>query len=70
MDKIGRRAVEAIENRAKRNGVKTSKERRKLGLSVQVFSRWKTQYMPSAYFLRQMALEGYDVHYILTGEKK
>ena len=70
MDKINRRAVDAIEERAQRNGVRVSKEYRKLDMSPNVWHSWKyLKYAPSAYFLRQMALAGYDVLYILTGVK-
>jgi hypothetical protein len=33
--------------------------------------QWNTgKHTPSAPILRRMALDGYDVHYILTGERK
>ena len=70
MDKIGLRAVEAIEEMAQKNGVRASKEYRKLDISANVWHSWKfLNFQPSAYFLRQMALAGYDVIYILTGVK-
>ena len=68
MDKIGLRAVEAIEERAKKNGTRASKERQKLDVAASVYHAWKRRrFSPSAYYLRNMALAGYDVTYILTG---
>lgn len=70
MDKIGRRAVAAIEEMAKKNGTKASKEYQKLDVTATVWHSWKWRnFSPSAYYLRQMALAGYDVTYILTGVK-
>lgn len=70
MDKIGLRAVAAIEEMAKKNGTKASKEYQKLDVTPTVFHNWKYgNFAPSAYYLRNMALAGYDVTYILTGVK-
>lgn len=70
MDKVNKRAVAAIEERAKQNGVRASKEYKKLDISYNVWHSWKHKgFQPSSYFLRQMALAGYDVMYILTGVK-
>ena len=70
MDKIGFRAVQAIEEKAKKNGTRASKEYRKLDVSSNTWHSWKRlNFAPSAYFLRKMALAGYDVLYILTGIK-
>jgi transcriptional regulator with XRE-family HTH domain len=68
---IGKRAVAAIEARAKRDRKTVSQECIRLGMSINVYSNWKRGgVVPSGYFLQQMAMGGYDVHYILTGVKK
>lgn len=70
MNKIGLRAVAAIEARAKENGTKVSTECHKIDASREVYHNWKRKGRhPSAYFLRNMVLAGYDVNYILTGVK-
>lgn len=70
MDKIGIRAVEAIEETAKKNGISAAKEYRKMDIPPSVFHSWKWRnFSPSAYYLRSMAQAGYDVRYILTGVK-
>ena len=70
MGKIGYRAVEAIEERARENGTRVSTERHNVDVSREVFRCWKAKGVdPSAYFLKNMALAGYDVIYILTGVK-
>lgn len=68
---VGERAVKAIRQRAKENGVPVCYEQEKLDLPRKTFRTWAKENMnPSAYFLAQMALQGYDIHYILTGEDK
>ena len=70
MDKIGLRTVEAIEEMARKNGTRASEEYQKLAVTPTVYHFWKYgKYSPSAYYLRTMALAGYDVLYILTGVK-
>ena len=71
MYEVGKRATAAIEAKAKREGRRTEREYERLGISKQVFSNWKKgKVIPSGYFLRQMAMGGYDVNYILTGVEK
>lgn len=71
IDGIGERTVQAIKDRAKKNGTKKSVEAEKLGISRRVMCGWKNSHTdPSAYFLQQMALAGYDVFWILTGKEK
>ena len=71
MYKIGVRAYIEIRNRAKEKGIKTQKELESMGIGSTAFYAWKKEgTAPSGYFLRQMALNGYDVIYILTGEKQ
>lgn len=69
METIGNRAYKEIEKRARKNGIKPSSEAAKLGIHSGILSIWKRNGNPSAYFLQQMALAGYDVIYILTGER-
>lgn len=67
---IGNRAYKEIKKRARQNGIAPYKEAEKLGISSShVLSGWKKNFNPSAYYLQQMYYAGYDVIYILTGEK-
>lgn len=68
METIGKRAATAIRERAKQNGAKLEQESLKVDVSRKVMNDWETKNRnPSAYFLQQMALAGYDVVWILTG---
>ena len=70
MDKIGKRAAEAILNRV-RNHHSMEKELDRLQLTRQGFHQYETgKHIPSGKVLQRMALAGYDVHWILTGERK
>lgn len=70
MENIGKRAAKAIRERAKRNGIKLEEESMKLYVSRKVMNDWEIHNRnPSAYFLQQMALAGYDVYWILTGQE-
>lgn len=70
MDKhvtIGQRAALAIWKRVRFGRVKPELDRMQIPQGT--FSRWKTgKGDPQAYCLQQMALSGYDVHWILTGQ--
>ena len=68
MESIGQRAAKEIMRRVKYGNVNFEMERMKIPLNN--FYGWANgSRNPSANFLRQMALAGYDVYYILTGEK-
>lgn len=68
MENIGKRAAQAIRERAKKNGTKLEEESMKLYVSRKVMNDWERRNRnPSAYFLQQMALSGYDVYWVLTG---
>jgi transcriptional regulator with XRE-family HTH domain len=70
-DTIGQRAVHAIRERIKKNRTTQEHECKKMGISYRVFYGWEKQGTnPSAYYLQQMALAGYDVIWILTGGKE
>ena len=69
METIGNRAYKAIKQRARENGISPSNEALKLGVSPKSLSDWKQNTNPTAYYLQQMCLAGYDVVYILTGER-
>ena len=69
MKNIGRRCAEAILERVGQGEIK--KELYNLELTRQSLHQWeKGKYTPNAKVLRRMALAGYDVMYILTGERK
>lgn len=70
MENIGKRAAKAIRERQKQNGTKLNEELIKVDLSRKVMNDWELRGRnPSAYFLQQMALAGYDVMWILTGQE-
>lgn len=63
---IGNRAAELMDRR----GVSPKKECIALGLSKNMYYSWRDGICaPSAKALRAMALRGYDVMYILTGNR-
>lgn len=69
METIGERAAQAIKRRVRYGRIKPECDR--INIPVGVVYDWANGVTnPSAYYLQQMALAGYDVHYILTGVKK
>lgn len=70
MDKIGKRAAEAILKKIG-SGSDYHKELDRLNLTRQSLHQWETgKHTPSAKVLRRMALAGYDLVWILTGGKQ
>lgn len=72
-DTIAMRAIQQISRRAKAQNSPVPALLRRIGVSRELFWRWKQNKNDiSACYLQQMALDGYDVVYILTGrmEKK
>ena len=66
---IGERAARAIKSRARPGTVQTELER--LNIPQDRFYKWKSGISdPSAYYLQQMVLAGYDIIFILTGKEK
>lgn len=66
---IGQRAALAIKRRVRFGKVKPELDR--LTIPTGSYERWKLgKGDPQSYWLQQMALAGYDVHWILTGETK
>lgn len=64
---IGQRAALAIKRRVRFGNVKPELDR--LTIPHSSYERWKLgKGDPQGYWLQQMALAGYDVHWILTGE--
>lgn len=65
---IGERAVQAIREMAAKRNVTPAAECSRLGTNRKALNDWKQRGLnPSAYYLQQMALAGYDVNWILTG---
>lgn len=65
---IAERAVYAVKKHAKEKGITLADEARALDIGYRVIYGWASVgHSPSAYFLQQMALAGYDVIWILTG---
>ena len=70
MDTIGTRAYRELCKLAYANGIAPYKQAQSLGVSGTRIIDWKKgTHNPSAGVLRKMALEGYDVMYILLGER-
>ena len=68
MTSIGERAAKAIRNRVAQNDTTLTKELVKITASRKVFLGWERKgWNPNAYFLQQMALQGYDIMWILIG---
>ena len=70
METIGNRAYKEIKKRARENGISPTREAKKLGIASRSLSEWQNNGNPCAYYLQQMYYAGYDVIYILTGERK
>lgn len=69
-DAIGERAAKAIRDRAKKNKTTFEAELKKLNFFKSSIKAWEEKgYAPSAHYLQKMYFAGYDVIYILTGEK-
>ena len=69
MDKIGKRCVEEIMYRVERKG-DLAKVLDKIDVHRQSLYQWGDgRYTPGGKVLRKMALEEYDIYYILTGER-
>ena len=65
---IGQRVAQAIRERTNR---KVKPELVRMDVCLCNFYDWeKGKTNPSAYVLQQMALSGYDIYWILTGERK
>lgn len=70
LDTIGKRAVWAIEERCVQTRTRKGKEFANLSVESSKVSNWRCgRNDPDAFALQQMALAGYDIHWILTGVK-
>ena len=64
---VGQRAVLAIQRRVRHGRVKPELDR--LTIPQSSYHRWKSgEQSPQWFWLQQLALAGYDVHWILTGQ--
>ena len=71
MDTIGTRAYKEICKRAFAKSIAPYKQAEELDISSTMLTTWRRgKWNPSASILKKMALAGYDVIYILTGERK
>lgn len=65
---IGERAAKAIRDRVAQNDTTLTKELDEITASRRVLNGWEEKGRnPNAYFLQQMALNGYDIMWILVG---
>lgn len=68
---IGERAALAIQYRSERIGTSPAKLMEEMGSNRKTLRDWRSQNInPSAYWLQQLALDGYDVIWILTGQRQ
>ncbi len=67
---IGQRAAQAIKERAEEKGIDIKQECEELKTSEYTVRDWRYGKTPCGYLLAEMCKHGYDVIYILTGEKK
>ena len=71
MDTIGTRAYKEISKRAFKKGIAPYKQAEEIKVSSTMLTTWhRGKLNPSGRVLQKMALAGYDVMYILTGERK
>ena len=64
---VGQRAALAIQRRVRHGRVKPELDR--LTIPQGSYERWKLgKSDPQSFWLQQLALAGYDVHWILTGQ--
>lgn len=67
---IGQIAARMIRETAEADGITVSHELQLLDMNQKTLGDWENRGgNPSAYWLQQMALSGYDVFWILTGER-
>ncbi len=67
---IGQRAAEAIKGRSERTGMSLAQTCAQCGCNYVNLQYWRSgEGDPGAYFLAGMYKAGYDIGYILTGEK-
>lgn len=70
LDTIGERAAWAIECRRIQNHMKMYEVCNELNVTHRTVSNWRlSKTEPRGYHIQQMALNGYDVMWILTGVK-
>ena len=68
LDTIGQRAAWAIDERCLKNRGSKAQEYGKVDVTYLTMSNWrKGKTDPRGYHLQQMALQGYDIFWILTG---
>lgn len=68
---VGERAALLIYERSEMTGMSECKIIEKMGGHRKTLHDWRDKNInPSAYWLQQLALFGFDVHWILTGEKR
>lgn len=68
---IGNRAAQAIHERSLDTGISPAKLMEKMGANRKTLGDWERKNMnPQAHYLQQMALDGYDIYWILTGGRQ
>lgn len=68
---IGQRAARAIRERAAATGKSAASIIEAMGANRKTLGDWERRGgNPQAYWLQQLALDGYDVHWILTGQEQ
>lgn len=67
---IGQRAAQAVKERAKEKGITIEQECEAIKTSKSTVYDWATCMTPGGYILSEMYRQGYDVIWILSGERK
>jgi hypothetical protein len=67
---IGQRVAQAVKKRAREQNISLDLERAFIGVESKSFRDWKNgKCDPSAYYLQQLAMRGYDIMWILLGDE-
>ena len=67
---IGQRAAQAVKERAEEKGITIKQECEAIKTSQFTVRDWATRKTPGGYILGEMYRQGYDVIWILSGERK
>ena len=67
---IGQMMALALERRAEEKGITVKEECENLSIPYETYRDWNKRILcPSTFYLKRLALAGYDVMWILTGKE-
>lgn len=70
MEEIGKRAAQYVKQNAARKGIAYTREFESMELTGYRLHDWENKHNPSALNLATLAMHGYDILWILTGEER